>query len=177
MGLYIKISSYNNVKFSNQAKPSSNPLLASIKANIKIDSNSDIKFKNSSTNFAPSKNFYDLITEDYFNENNYEEKVAKKIELDSTRHPYFEHNVNILNIQNEVKNSVERANILLNQLNQNTNSLNQGNLVRELLLEFNDAFFVNIDIFSPTNVYQHKIRLKPNAEIIHVKQFRLPYAD
>lgn len=52
----------------------------------------------------------------------------------------------------------------------------QMNKMKEIFLECSEAFFIPNDIFKPTSIYKHSIKLKPDADTEYVKQFRIPFA-
>lgn len=173
IGLHIKIDSYNDTEFSNHAKPTTNPLLASVKTNAQNKTRQNIA---KIDKFPKRKDFYELISNDYFNQEKFEEKIAKKIEIEPCD-VYDCFSVKMINVQNEISNPIDRANILFSKANLNENSAHQKEIIKNLLLEFSDAFYVQGDIFVPSNIYQHRLRLKPNSPIVHIKQYRLPCSD
>lgn len=53
----------------------------------------------------------------------------------------------------------------------------QIKIVSDICLKYSEAFYIPNDIMRPTPIYKHIFNLKPEAEIINVKQFRIPYAQ
>lgn len=65
----------------------------------------------------------------------------------------------------------------MNKLNKNKIDSKYLTTIEKLIRENNNVFYVEGDAFIPTDVYKHKIILKPNSQIVHVKQFRIPQCD
>lgn len=46
--------------------------------------------------------------------------------------------------------------------------------IADICYEFSDAFYIEGDKLEPTNAYVHSIKLRPNIDVVHVKQYRIP---
>lgn len=46
--------------------------------------------------------------------------------------------------------------------------------IKEICYECSDVFFIEGDELKPTSAYIHSIKLKPNVDTVHTKQYRIP---
>ena len=68
----------------------------------------------------------------------------------------------------------ERALSIYEMLNLKTCSEEEKNYIKWICMKFPYQFYIEGDILGCTEVIQHHIKLKPNAGIINVRQYRIP---
>lgn len=126
-----------------------------------------------------NSSFYELLPESYFNQDKFEKVTPHKVTVSNScdLETNKEFNINSIGIEDEINDKKKRAKILIEKVKIDDENKQYRDEVKNLLNEFNKVFFIEGDIFIPTDVYQHRIRLKPDAHVVHIKQFRLPYAD
>lgn len=127
--------------------------------------------------YSNDKSFYDSISNDYFRGKNFDQTIARNINISSNDNFLDEFNINMLNVQSTKSIPLQRTNILMNQLPNNEGNKKYRNEIKSLIHDYHDVFYVDGDTFIPTDVYKHQIRLRPNAGVVHIKQFRIPYCD
>lgn len=124
-----------------------------------------------------SKNFYELIPNSYFDSDNFDEIVPQKIDLLSEMDELEDFHIFAFDTSNQISDIEERTSYLMNRLNKNKIGEQFLHIIEHLIRENSDVFYIEGDIFIPTDVYKHRIVIKPNSQIAHVKQFRLPQCD
>lgn len=82
--------------------------------------------------------------------------------------------INNENIQNQITDKYERLNYLMDKMDLNHLGDEYKEKIKEICYEYSDAFYVDSDILTPTNAYVHSIKLKPNVDAVHIKQYRIP---
>lgn len=94
---------------------------------------------------------------------------------DSKIQPQYQ--INMVNVNNEIINNEERSYIIMKQLKIKHHDVKHLSILEQLIRRYSNAFYIEGDKFVPTDVYKHHIRLKPNTEVVHIKQFRIPLCD
>lgn len=120
---------------------------------------------------AYSKQFYDLIPDNFFESEKYVNLCAQKMKPNLLHNEHSE--FDIFTLQTKL-NGDDRAKLLFEKLDTSNNTENEKQIIMDLLTEFSAAFFIEGDNFNPTDVYKHMIRIKPDAQIVYIKQYRLP---
>lgn len=91
----------------------------------------------------------------------YEIKLNREIEFDDS----------------PLTDPIERRDYLMQVLNLNGLNELQISEISEILLKYSSAFYIPNDILKPTQIYKHKIKLKPNVDTVCVKQYKIPFAQ
>lgn len=65
----------------------------------------------------------------------------------------------------------------MNKIDLSGLSENQIEKIAEICTECSDAFYIENDVMRPTPVYKHSIKLKPNVDVVCVKQYKVPFAQ
>lgn len=133
------------------------------------------------------KHFYDNISNDYFHIRNFEKLQPEKMDVwsiadinhvatNSRLNKPFDINC-IDENDSPMVNPLQRQSYLMNKINLSGLNKNQIDKINEICLEFSDAFYIPNDIMKPTPVYKHSIKLRPEADVVCIKQYRVPFAQ
>lgn len=71
----------------------------------------------------------------------------------------------------------ERKDYLMKILDLNGLTQSQVKTVSEICLEYSEAFYIPNDKMNPTQIYKHSFKLKPDVDVVNVKQFRIPFVQ
>lgn len=71
----------------------------------------------------------------------------------------------------------KRKEYLMSKIDLSNLNDDQISRVANICMEFSDAFFIPNDVLKPTPIYKHSIKLKPNVDVVFVKQYRVPFAQ
>lgn len=126
------------------------------------------------------ENFYEKLDSDTFKNEKY--TVVQLNRLVGNEEPslndYLSKVKKIFMIKNKCsKNSSNRVDILKTKIKYDNLTTKQIKITEEFCKRFSDAFYIEGDILKPTNAYEHYVKLKPNVDVVHTKQYRIPQAQ
>lgn len=131
-----------------------------------------------------NKRFYDEISLDYFKK--YEIIKPEKVSVWSESDIVSVRNVNInkpfeINYINDtdkpIVNPLQRQKYIMSKIDVSNLNEQQIERISKVCFEFSEAFYIPNDLFKPTPVYKHSIKLKPNADVVCIKQYRIPFGQ
>lgn len=123
-----------------------------------------------------NKTFYEDLPEEFFNEHEQIEPIRPTINpiTPLILNPN-EYSINHMGQEsNQITDKNERMEYLMDKFNLNHLNDELKEKIREICYHYSDAFYVEGDTLKPTNAYVHSIKLKPNVDVVHVKQYRIP---
>lgn len=132
------------------------------------------------------RNFYDNISNDYFKNRGFETISPEKINLWTDINLNQRTNLKInkpfeINCVNEfdtpIVNPLLRQKYLMSKIDLSGLNESQMEKISEVCLECSDAFYIPNDLFKPTPVYKHSIKLRPNVDVVCIKQYRVPFGQ
>lgn len=80
----------------------------------------------------------------------------------------------ITQTENEITDKTERLNQIMNKIDLEHLDKELQNSTCNILYDLSDAFYINGDVLRPITAYTHSIRLKPQIDTFHTKQYRIP---
>lgn len=125
-----------------------------------------------------NRHFCDQISLDYFQ--NYENIKPEKLHVWSDSELVLVKNIQVnkpfeINCASSsngpIVNPLQRQKYILSKVDLSGLTERQVEKIGEICSEFSDAFYIPNDVFKPTQVYKHSIKLKPNADVVCIKQY------
>lgn len=108
--------------------------------------------------------------EEYFEARNfYRNEIEKRIELKIGKD-----GSNNLKQQNFCLSDLKRSDIIYNKLNLSNCSVDEKCFIKQICRDFPLQFYVEGDMLGSTDVIEHHIKLKPDAQVVNVRQYRIP---
>lgn len=77
----------------------------------------------------------------------------------------------------QLPNNAHRVKTLFSLLNLNYLNTEERDTIESICAKYSDIFYLPGDTLNTTNIYEHKITLKPNIDPIYRKPYRLPHAQ
>lgn len=71
----------------------------------------------------------------------------------------------------------QRQQYLLEKLDLKNLNEYQMEEMKRICFDFSDAFYIPNDTMRPKPIYKHSFKLKPNVDAVHIRQYRVPYAQ
>lgn len=141
-----------------------------------------------STRKMKNPNFYDQLNENFAIKMGLEKIPIHKVSLDNDSHvtihdpcdmkKLFASSFDIPESDGEpMTYPYDRQKYLMEKTVLSGLNDSQMEKIREIFLEYSEAFYIPNDIFKATTMYEHSIKLKPDAHTVFVRQFRIPYAQ
>lgn len=136
------------------------------------------KIVNTISKNKKSKNpdFYTNLPEDFFFRENYNEFKPNQIIINEPstfqNANYVSPDYSFTNKKNPITDIRKRTEILMSQSNLNNLTENQIKMIHEIFSEFSDAFYIDGDLLKTTNIYEHSFKLKPDKDVVFVRQYR-----
>lgn len=129
-----------------------------------------------------NKKFYDEITSDYFENRKFKVIEPEKIEIQPLENisvgmskPFEIRHID--EVEAPITDPKKRQEYIMSKMD--LSGLNESQIqgISEICLEYSDAFYIPNDAFKPTPVYKHSIKIKPNIDVVCVKQYKVPFAQ
>lgn len=123
--------------------------------------------------------FYTNLSNLLFEEEKFEKNINQPI-IPGETEIFSENNLNPMrNIftfskQRPITDPQQRSNILMKKIKLDGLTGNQRDQIEKLCFEYNEAFYIEGDNLTTTDIYQHSIKLKPDVDTVFVKQYRIP---
>lgn len=123
-----------------------------------------------------NKMFYENLSEGFFDE--HEKIEPKRLTINSTS-PLIqnskEYSIHYMRQESDqVTDRNKRMEYLMDKFDLNHLNDELKGKIREICYHYSDAFYIEGDVLKPTNAYIHSMKLKPNIDVVHVKQYRIP---
>lgn len=77
-------------------------------------------------------------------------------------------------VKRMITDPYERTEIIQSKLNLLESNEAQIPSIGQLCLDYSNAFYIGGDQLKTTDVYEHSIKLRPDKDVIFVRQYRIP---
>lgn len=130
-----------------------------------------------------NEKFYDEITSEYFLNRKFETIQPEKVDVcpdEYVNFPKINKPFEIRYVDNSdtpIVDPVQRQKYLMSKIDLSNLNESQVEKISEICLDYSDAFYIPNDPLNPTPVYKHSIKVKPNVDVVCVKQYRVPFAQ
>lgn len=128
-----------------------------------------------------NKDFYGEVPNEYFEK--FESIEPEKIEIQPNADIYVATITKPFDIkcnsdtEAPITDPVQRQKYIMSKIDLSNLSKKQIEKIGEICLEYSEAFYIPNDALKPTPVYKHSIKIKPNVDVVCVKQYRVPFAQ
>lgn len=112
--------------------------------------------------------------ENYYNAAKfYKIEIQKRIESKVNPENYLKIRP-IYSLRNSRTDMAGRGKLIYEKLNLENCNVDEKNFIKQICQKFPYQFFIEGDTLGSTHIIKHNIRLKPDAPIINVRQYRIP---